>query len=152
MLSDYRAWLDSELKLLGNASHHAYSFGQVNIAKSAIEQLNAELDRTLCVALHPAVAWEPTALEMQDQATTDPGSGAGNTQRRLEGGHGRSPAAGVVRLVRTLPSGPREKTGVQTTGALAERKHGSNQQVLAGAANAEKAEQLRQRASLEGDL
>jgi hypothetical protein len=43
MLSDYRAWLVSELELLGNASHHAYAFGQANMAKRAIEQLDAEL-------------------------------------------------------------------------------------------------------------
>ena len=40
MLSDYRTWLESELKLLGNASHHAYSFGQANMAKRAIERLD----------------------------------------------------------------------------------------------------------------
>jgi hypothetical protein len=43
MLSDYRNWLESELKLLGNASHHAYSFGQANMAKRAIERLDNEL-------------------------------------------------------------------------------------------------------------
>ena len=43
MLSDYRSWLESELKLLGNASHHAYSFGQANMAKRAIERLDGDL-------------------------------------------------------------------------------------------------------------
>ena len=43
MLRDYRDWLESELKLLGNASHHAYSFGQANMAKRAIERLDADL-------------------------------------------------------------------------------------------------------------
>ncbi len=43
MLEDYRAWLESELKLLGNASHHAYSLGQANMAKRAIERLDEEL-------------------------------------------------------------------------------------------------------------
>ena len=43
MLSGYRRWLESELKLLGNASHHAYSFGQANLAKRAIERLDQEL-------------------------------------------------------------------------------------------------------------
>lgn len=43
MLSDYRAFLASELELLGNASHHAYSFGQANMAKRALERLDAEL-------------------------------------------------------------------------------------------------------------
>lgn len=71
MLSDYRAWLDSELKLLGNASHHAYSFGQANMAKRAIEQLDAELDRTLYVPLTPAVARRAlTALEMIAEGAT----------------------------------------------------------------------------------
>ncbi len=51
MLKDYRDWLTSELKLLGNASHHAYSFGQANMAKRAIERLDEELSRTLYVAL-----------------------------------------------------------------------------------------------------
>ena len=43
MLSDYRAWLASELELLGNASHHAYAFGQANMAQRAIERLDEEL-------------------------------------------------------------------------------------------------------------
>ena len=42
MLSDYRTWLESELKLLGNASHHAYSFGQANMAKRALERFDEE--------------------------------------------------------------------------------------------------------------
>jgi hypothetical protein len=45
MLSDYRAWLVSELEILGNASHHAYAFGQANMAKRAIEQLDEALAR-----------------------------------------------------------------------------------------------------------
>ncbi len=40
MFDDYRAWLESELRLLGNASHHAYSFGQANMAKRAIERFD----------------------------------------------------------------------------------------------------------------
>ncbi len=43
MLSDFRAFLESELKLLGNASHHAYSFGQANMAKRALERFDAEV-------------------------------------------------------------------------------------------------------------
>lgn len=71
LLTDYRAWLDSELKLLGNASHHAYSFGQANMAKRAIEQLDAELDKTLYVALDPGLARRAlTALEMVAQEAT----------------------------------------------------------------------------------
>jgi len=71
LLTDYRAWLDSELKLLGNASHHAYSFGQANMAKRAIERLDVELDKALYVALDDAVARRAlTALEMQAQRDT----------------------------------------------------------------------------------
>lgn len=51
MLSDYRNWLESELKLLGNASHHAYSFGQANMAKRAIERLDQELANNVFAAL-----------------------------------------------------------------------------------------------------
>jgi hypothetical protein len=43
MLTDYRAWLVSELELLRNASHHAYAFGQANMAKRAIERLDEDL-------------------------------------------------------------------------------------------------------------
>ena len=42
MLRDFRAWLQSELQLLGNASHHAYAFGQANMAKRALERYDAE--------------------------------------------------------------------------------------------------------------
>jgi hypothetical protein len=52
MLSDYRAWLVSELELLANASHHAYAFGQANMAKRAIERLDEDL------------ATAPTAAEL----------------------------------------------------------------------------------------
>jgi hypothetical protein len=51
MLSDYRSWLDSELKLLGNASHHAYSFGQANMAKRAIERLDQELENKVALLI-----------------------------------------------------------------------------------------------------
>jgi hypothetical protein len=51
MLSDYRNWLESELKLLGNASHHAYSFGQANMAKRAIERLDAVIADKAVIAL-----------------------------------------------------------------------------------------------------
>ena len=71
MLKDYRDWLESELKLLGNASHHAYSFGQANMAKRAIERLDEELARTLYVPLDRAEARRVlTALGALDQQTT----------------------------------------------------------------------------------
>jgi hypothetical protein len=56
MLSDYRNWLESELKLLGNASHHAYSFGQANMAKRAVERLDSELAGKLDLLLDRAEA------------------------------------------------------------------------------------------------
>ena len=72
MLKDYRDWLESELKLLGNASHHAYSFGQANMAKRALERLDEELARTLYVPLDRAEARRVlTALEMLGERTTD---------------------------------------------------------------------------------
>ena len=71
MLKDYRDWLESELKLLGNASHHAYSFGQANMAKRAIERLDEELARTLYVALDRGAARRVlTAIEALGQQTT----------------------------------------------------------------------------------
>ena len=71
MLKDYRDWLQSELKLLGNASHHAYSFGQANMAKRAIEKLDEELARNLYVALYRAQARRLlTALEAGYEQST----------------------------------------------------------------------------------
>ena len=71
MLKDYRDWLESELKLLGNASHHAYSFGQANMAKRAIERLDEELARTLYVPIARAEARRVlTAIEALGQQTT----------------------------------------------------------------------------------
>jgi hypothetical protein len=56
MFTDYRNWLESELKLLGNASHHAYSFGQANMAKRAIERLDQEISGKVVLALERAEA------------------------------------------------------------------------------------------------
>jgi hypothetical protein len=65
MLSEYRNWLEAELKLLGNASHHAYSFGQANMAKRAIERLDQELAGRVIVPLdRPAAAEILKELEM----------------------------------------------------------------------------------------
>jgi hypothetical protein len=72
LLKDYRDWLESELKLLGNASHHAYSFGQANMAKRAIERLDEELARTLYVALDRGEARRVlTAIEAIGQQSTN---------------------------------------------------------------------------------
>jgi len=71
LLKDYRDWLESELKLLGNASHHAYSFGQANMAKRALERLDEELARTLYVAVDRGEARRVlTAIEALGQQTT----------------------------------------------------------------------------------
>jgi len=72
LLKDYRDWLEAELKLLGNASHHAYSFGQANMAKRAIERLDAELEKTLYVPIDRAEARRiMTALEALAAKTTE---------------------------------------------------------------------------------
>ena len=71
LLREYRDWLESELKLLGNASHHAYSLGQANMAKRAIEKLDEVRQRTLFVPFDAAAARRVlTALEMLEQRTT----------------------------------------------------------------------------------
>jgi hypothetical protein len=71
LLKDYRDWLESELKLLGNASHHAYAFGQANMAKRALERLDEQLHRTLYVAVDKAQARRIlTAIEAQGQQST----------------------------------------------------------------------------------
>ena len=61
MLTDYRRWLESELKLLGNASHHAYSFGQANMAKRAIERLDQELAGKAALLVERPLAAEALA-------------------------------------------------------------------------------------------
>lgn len=71
MLRDYRNWLRSELKLLGNASHHAYSFGQANMAQRAIEEFDKELSQTLYVPIDKAQARHAlTELEMLAERDT----------------------------------------------------------------------------------
>ena len=75
MLRDYRDWLESELKLLGNASHHAYSFGQANMAKRALERLDAELGKNVYVPIErPEAIAVLTALEMllEQNTSLDP--------------------------------------------------------------------------------
>jgi hypothetical protein len=71
LLKDYRDWLESELKLLSNASHHAYSLGQANMAKRAIEKLDEELAKSIYVPLDRAEARRIlTAIEAQGERTT----------------------------------------------------------------------------------
>jgi hypothetical protein len=76
LLRDYRNWLESELKLLGNASHHAYSLGQANMAKRALDELDRELAQTLPLAVDPVEARRAlTELELAEQrdSTLPPG-------------------------------------------------------------------------------
>jgi hypothetical protein len=71
LLRDYRNWLKSELQLLGNASHHAYSLGQANMAKRAIDEFDKELAHTLYVAIDKAEAQRAlTELELVAQRDT----------------------------------------------------------------------------------
>ena len=71
MLRDFRDWLESELKLLGNASHHAYSFGQANMAKRALEKLDAELGARFYLPLErPRAMAVLSALEAFEERTT----------------------------------------------------------------------------------
>jgi hypothetical protein len=71
LLKDYRAWLESELQLLGNASHHAYAFGQANMAQRALEQFDQELERTVYLPLDKASARGAlTALQLLAQRET----------------------------------------------------------------------------------
>ncbi len=65
MLDAYRYWLESELALLGHASHHAYAFGQANMAKRAIEKLDEDFKGRVVLALPTATA---------DQLATELGS------------------------------------------------------------------------------
>ncbi len=65
MLAAYRSWLESELALLGNASHHAYAFGQANMAKRAIEELDERFAGRVVLALPRATA-DALAAELAD--------------------------------------------------------------------------------------
>src|SRR5579862_5208252 len=71
VLRDYRDWLESELKLLGNASHHAYSFGQANMAKRALERLDAELAGRVDLLLDTGAAAELLAF-LESKSTEGP--------------------------------------------------------------------------------
>ena len=85
MLSDYRSWLEAELKLLGNASHHAYSFGQANMAKRAIERLDQELERRVPLVLErPEANAVLTDLEMLLERDSALGPGLAALRDRLK--------------------------------------------------------------------
>ena len=84
MLRDYRNWLESELKLLGNASHHAYSFGQANMAKRALEKLDELLGRAVFVPLErPLLMRVLTELELIEQQTTSTNAALGELKQAL---------------------------------------------------------------------
>jgi hypothetical protein len=71
LLRDYRDWLTSELHILGNASHHAYSLGQANMAKRALDELDKTLAPTLYVPLGKAEARRAlTELELLEERDT----------------------------------------------------------------------------------
>jgi len=61
MLADYRRWLESELNTLGNASHHAYAFGQANMAKRALERFDKEAQGLLLSGVDAATARDAVA-------------------------------------------------------------------------------------------
>ncbi len=91
MLDDYRSWLESELQLLGNASHHAYSFGQANMAKRAIERLDETLLGRVALLLEAA---EAAALLEALEARS---GGGGAADEALQGIHARLRAATAPR-------------------------------------------------------
>ena len=71
MLPDYRHWLETELKLLGNAGNHAYSFGQATMARRAIERFDQELAGCVPVAFERTrIDAILTALEQLQERST----------------------------------------------------------------------------------
>jgi hypothetical protein len=69
MIKALRDWLEAEMKLLANASHHAYSFGQANMAKRAIEELDRLTAGKVAIVLtEEEAAMAAAALE----GSTDP--------------------------------------------------------------------------------
>ena len=72
MLRAYRRWLETEQKTLGNAAHHAYSFGQANMAKRAIEQLDRALEGSLVLDTLPLQAAEEALADLQAMGASTP--------------------------------------------------------------------------------
>ncbi|MGH7728174.1 MAG: hypothetical protein ACREM2_05235 [Vulcanimicrobiaceae bacterium] len=68
MLRAYRDWLVAELALLANASHHAYAFGQANMAKRALERLDAEIAGRVVLSLEREQARAALAALPADEA------------------------------------------------------------------------------------
>ena len=72
MLIDFRRWLESARALLADATHHAYSFGQANMAKRAIERLDAEIGDALFVRFSRAeVTAILTELELRPEGDAE---------------------------------------------------------------------------------
>lgn len=74
MLDEYRSWLESEFELLGRASHHAYSFGQANMAKRAIERFDETLAGRIALLLdapEAAALLEALGTAIEDGAAAD---------------------------------------------------------------------------------
>lgn len=71
MFADYRHWLESELKLLGSAGHREYTFGQIAMAKRALERLDQTLGGRIPLALERGrVDAVLTALQQMAQHDT----------------------------------------------------------------------------------
>jgi hypothetical protein len=71
MLRDYRDWLESEIKLLGNNTHHAYASGQANMAQRALARFEADTGATLSIGISTVEARRAlTAIDMLVQQTT----------------------------------------------------------------------------------
>ena len=71
MVRDYRAWLQSELQLLGSAGEQAYSLGQANMAKRAVERLDAEIGDRVVLELEPEQA-DAIRLALDELSQTEP--------------------------------------------------------------------------------
>lgn len=73
MVRDYRAWLQSELQLRPSGTGDLYAEGQRDMAKRAIDRLDAEVDDRVVVELTPETCQAVTeALDMMAEAETLP--------------------------------------------------------------------------------
>jgi hypothetical protein len=71
MFADYRHWLEAELKLLDSAGHREYTFGQVAMAKRALERLDQTIGGRVPVVLERGrIDAVLTALEQMAERNT----------------------------------------------------------------------------------
>jgi len=71
LLKDYRDWLTDEITLLEDGSDRQYELGRANMASRALARFDAEIARTLYVALDRALARRVlTTLEAMGQQST----------------------------------------------------------------------------------